>query len=787
MLGRKCPSNKRCVLWILVILLLASPFALAKKHPDPLINLPLVPDTAVPGQGDFTLTVNGTGFEPNSVVKWNGESRATQFVSSSSLQATIRSKDVKKAGTAWVTVVTPGRKKPLLSNVVYFTIRQDFGTVAMTLRNNLSVLGPLAVGDFNGDGKLDVAVGQANGQTGTIQVFLGNGDGTFQTPVITNFNYVPTALVAADFTNDGMDDLAVSYCEDQGYCYYPYTQAFVSTGGGNLQPTGNFPGVVVATGDLNGDGNIDALASQNYECSVFLGNGDGAFQAGQQQIGYGEIGANLAVGDFNGDGFLDFASSDGASVYVFLGNGDGTFPTSGVAYQAQYDGYGIAVADVNGDGKLDIVTNGASVLLGHGDGTFVSAGGVQSGGFSSIAVGDFNGDGIADIAMTALSGNYPYPESFEVLLGNGDGTFQTPISIPTGGCCAVPVTAGFGWGDFNGDGLLDVFVANGSSTYGQPSVPVLLLQTVASASPNNLNFGYQNLNVTTPAQSVIITNVSHSKLKMQAATITGPNAGDFADRTNCNHALLPGASCKVRVTFTPTQAGSRVATLNVNYNGPGGPQAIPLTGTGEALSVSLTPSSLTFPTQLVGTVGGTQDATLTNNGSYQVTVSKILIRPHFHQTNNCPSTLYVNQACQISVRFKPAQEGITNGTLSVKIANGVPTQTVSLSGTGTVVKLSVEGINFGDQEVGTSSAPVPVKMTNKGTTSLSISGITIVGTNAGDFSQVNNCGNSLPAKGSCTIQVTFSPTGTGQRSASLQISDDGGGSPQSVSLTGTGT
>jgi hypothetical protein len=103
------------------------------------------------------------------------------------------------------------------------------------------------------------------------------------------------------------------------------------------------------------------------------------------------------------------------------------------------------------------------------------------------------------------------------------------------------------------------------------------------------------------------------------------------------------------------------------------------------------------------------------------------------------------------------------------------------------VKLSPAAINFGDQKVGTKSSPAPVKLTNLGKTALTINQIAFKGEDPGDFSQTNNCGNSVPAGGSCTIQVTFTPQAKGKRSASLQVSDNGGGSPQRVLLTGTGT
>jgi archaellum component FlaF (FlaF/FlaG flagellin family) len=112
---------------------------------------------------------------------------------------------------------------------------------------------------------------------------------------------------------------------------------------------------------------------------------------------------------------------------------------------------------------------------------------------------------------------------------------------------------------------------------------------------------------------------------------------------------------------------------------------------------------------------------------------------------------------------------------------------VFLFGTGTVLSLSTSKIGFGDQMISTTSAQLSVTLTNVGSTQLNFSGIDVIGTNSGDFSQTNNCGTSIAAKASCTIKATFQPSAIGKRTAFIRITDDGGGSPQKVSLTGTGT
>jgi hypothetical protein len=191
--------------------------------------------------------------------------------------------------------------------------------------------------------------------------------------------------------------------------------------------------------------------------------------------------------------------------------------------------------------------------------------------------------------------------------------------------------------------------------------------------------------------------------------------------------------------------------------------------------------------RLIGTTSSPKTATLTNTGTVPVNISNISTTGPFTETNNCPSSLAIGTNCQIQVKFAPVQKGFATGTLSVTDdAEGSP-QMVALSGTGTVVKLSPLGINFGNQKVGTHSMPAPVTLTNVGTTSLTIHQIGFTGKDSADFSQTNDCRTSVPPRGNCTIQITFTPQVTGKRSASLQVSDNGGGSPQKVALSGNGT
>ena len=211
-----------------------------------------------------------------------------------------------------------------------------------------------------------------------------------------------------------------------------------------------------------------------------------------------------------------------------------------------------------------------------------------------------------------------------------------------------------------------------------------------------------------------------------------------------------------------------------------------------APAVSLSSTSLTF-SQQVGTTSKAQTVTLSNTGNATLSITSLAVigtnSRNFAETNTCGSSVAAGAHCTISVTFTPPASGSRTASVSITDnASGSP-QTVSLSGTGTaaLVSLSPTTLAFGNQPVDVTSTAQTVTLSNTGNATLSIGSLAVTGTNASDFAQANTCGSSLAAGANCTIAVMFTPSVTGTVAASLSISDNSSGRPQTVSLSGAGT
>jgi dienelactone hydrolase len=760
--------------------------------PQPLLNQLLVPESTAPGSAAFTLKVNGTGFVSGSVVHWNGSARTTTFVNGSSLTAHVLATDIASPNTATVTVVSPipggGTSNGLFFSVTPSSSSLDFSASAVS-----TPPGPVAVatGDLNADGKLDIILGAPG--SGTANVLLGNGDGTFQAPASYTVGTSASsgyAIATGDFNGDGKLDFAIADSADS------YLSVFLGNGDGTFQAAVNYTvglnPTAVAVADLNGDGKLD-LAVSNQNCStiigcipgtvsILLGNGDGTFQT-HSDFDVGLDPNWVIAGDFNGDGKLDLAAVDGqgnamtSAASILLGNGDGTFQAP-VTYPLNTNAASGSTADLNGDGKLDLViadNNGVvSILLGNGDGTFQPRVdySVDSLPWGAVVIEDLNGDGKPDVAVADSGSN-----DVSVLLGNGDGTFQPQLTFPVG---SQP--QGVAVGDFRQNGRLDLAVSNTADS----TVSILLQISTLTFTPAAVNITSQVVGTSTAVQPVTMTNNGPVWITISGVSLTGTNAADFSQANNCLVTLVASASCTINVVFTPSQVGPESATLTVSDDAAGNPQSVTLSGVGVVNGPNATsvPTSLTFATQVLGTTSAAQTVILTNYGTNALSLTGITISGDFAQTNNCPSTLATLASCTVNVTFSPTQIDARSGSLTIADnAPGSP-QIIPLSGAGTVVQFNPASLSFGSVKPKT-SAVKSTTLTNTGSVTLNISGIAITGDTT-DFSETNTCAATVAAGQSCVITLTFEPLTSGAKSANLSATDDGGASPQLVPLTGRG-
>ena len=407
----------------------------------------------------------------------------------------------------------------------------------------------VAVADFNGDGKLDLAVADngnySAGDSGGVRILLGNGDGTFRPAQLVNAGNDPTFLAAGDFNGDGRTDIVVSDLGALPSGGNGNLAVLLGNGDGTFQsPITLSAGLnpsAMALGDFNGDGKLDIgvldfgnFSGNNGAMYILLGNGDGTFQppvllnAGS---GPAAIPVDIVAGDFNADGKLDLAvvSSDfnlfslNSNVSVFVGNGDGTFQ-SPVFYGLFEIPTSLAAGDLKGNGRIDLAVSAfvvnpfepqaassIQVLSGNGDGTFQGsqevsptyADGPGPGLPGELSLCSAQGDPlwkgigiclplslqVADVdgsGKTSLVGigAVPVPSGggVFVLPGDGDGTFEGILGYPALADYSWPSPgaggAGLSIADFNGDGKPDIVSTFLGDAYNAPNVTVLLNETV---------------------------------------------------------------------------------------------------------------------------------------------------------------------------------------------------------------------------------------------------------------------------------------------------------------------
>jgi len=479
------------------------------------------------------------------------------------------------------------------------------------------------------------------------------------------------------------------------------------------------------------------------------------------------------LGGSHGDDIASIALDPNANIQVTGQAVSTDFPTAN-AFQAAFGG---SYADA-------FVAKISLEPLASLSPTSLTFGSQSVGSVSAPQTVTLSSNGTAPLHITSISASGDFAESDNCGKGVAAGSTCT-FSVTF-----IPTASGTRTGTLtindNAGGSPQTVSLTGTAT--SASGPVVSLST------SSLSFGNQPVGTTSTPQNVTLTNTGDSALSIAGIGIMGTNPGDFAQTNNCGTSVAAGASCTFTVTFTPTASGNRSATINITDNAAGSPQQVSLAGTGIAPMVTLTPTSLSFGNQNLGTTSGAKGVQLKNTGNAVLTISSIAISgtnaTDFAQTNNCPGSLASGAQCNINVTFSPTGLGTRSASLSISDNALNSPQTASLTGSGTIgstkVTVSPNKLLFGNQQIGSTSAAQTTTLQNTGQSTLVITNIALAGPNPSDFAQTNNCGVTVATGASCTFTVTFTPTASGNRSATLNITDNAGGSPQHVSLAGTG-
>jgi hypothetical protein len=581
-----------------------------------------------------------------------------------------------------------------------------------------------AVGDFDGDGKQDIAV--ANSGTNNVSIRLGDGAGGFGAATNFDVGSQPRSVTVADFNGDGRQDLVTADFNSSN------VSILRGDGAGGFIPFANIAVGTnpssVATGDFNGDGLPDIVTanSGSNDVSILLGNMATGFNAVSNFTVAGQPGS-VAIGDFNGDGKQDIVAADNATnnVSIRLGDGAGGFGATtnfGVGSKPE----SVLVADFNGDGKQDLATadsgtNNISILIGDGAGAFAAFNPIAVGTTPfSLALGDFDGDGKQDLAASNSGTN-----NVSVVLGDGAGNFGAATNFDVG---AQPRSLAAA--DFDGDGKQDLITSNFNSN----NVTVLVRQCMAA--PNT--FAVNN------------TNDSGAGSLRQAILDANANAG-----TQIIVFQIPGAGAR---TISPTSAlpdiTDRVVIDGFTQPGFAGTPVVELNGSGAG--------AVTAGLNILSGGSTIQGLTINNFSGHAIrlgTAGGNTVRANFIGTNTFGNTAHPNTGHGVFIDNTPNNIISGTGAGDNNIISGNGGEGVRIDGAGATGN-QVSGNLIGTDLSGT--APVA----NSGDGVLIIGGAsnnTIGGTAAG-------AGNTIGFNGQDGVSIN---AGAGNSVLGNEIHDSG--------------
>lgn len=361
---------------------------------------------------------------------------------------------------------------------------------------------------------------------------------------------------------------------------------------------------------------------------------------------------------------------------------------------------------------------------------------------------------------------------------------STCISLSEGSTCTVTVTF---TPSATGTRTATLTITNDSTSNGTLTVSLTGngVDTTATLTPTSATFAntYAGGGVSA-AQTFTVTNTSGVAIAVNSAAVT---TGFTIASNNCTTSVAASATCTISVTFTPKTTGAQTGTLTVTTNTTANPTlTATLNGTGLPTSATLTPTSASYGTQILGTTSSATVFTWSNTSSVPLTISSVSASGDYSvSATTCTGQIAANSSCTASVVFTPTVLKTRTGTLTIlSTSTANSTLTASLTGIGVAdVEADVDSVNFGNVDVGYSSAAQTFTVTNYTNNAIALTGISITG----DYSYTTTCGSALAGKSACTVSVIFTPTATGTRTGAVSITTNDTKYPLiTVALTGNG-
>ena len=706
-----------------------------------------------------------------------------------------------------------------------------FSTPAGSPIEGLPLVNTMASADFNGDGRDDLA-SSTGSNVGGISIRLAQADGSWAAPSSVDAGFGTYSFATGDFNNDGKVDLALYRTEGNG------TRVFLGNGDGTFgsavavttgfsNSVGSFRALEV--GDLSGDGNQDILFPLNHgDYAIAFGNGDGTFSPANASYVTGAPAGtddrfyDAAIGDFNGDSDMDFAlgmnpsSLDpptNAAVFVMLGDGAGNFSAAPIhGYQfSQPEGYvgrvwSVAAGNFNGDGRADLAisTRGDNVssttgtiqvflgdVLGLNGGSNIFRSDHRPG---PVLTGDYDDDGYTDLSwLERIVPNGPNIDRVVIARGNGDGTFT---AVPDDAFVFSDTTVSstdMVQGHFGTDDALDFATGFGNSG----TIRLLQNQIDPVTDRATIDFGDVVINSGVKLQSVLIGNAGGPTATIDQVSITGEDAGAFSLASGGCAGEVITTGCLQGVNFNPTVHDGFEANLHITFEDSSEVLDVPLAANVVAPAATFDPNPLNFGQAWINT-SKTRTLQVTSSGDAVLFISDLISitgpEADLYEitSDGCSNrNLAPGDSCFIDIKlnadgsigdFESAYIDLDNdGYLSHQ---GV---FLYYTGINPGITINPTSENFGPVTVGSSEFQT-FTVTSSGTTDLEIDDILLVGDTFGDFEIIDNdCPATLAVDDSCSFEVEFAPNygSSTSRSAQVEIGTNLPVYTQVIQLSGT--